>query len=152
MNLEDYVKFASSNGTKASHITPQPQSTNKMRNEKTTNDRHADVILDTSQLCRIEENTMESQRILSDIFSETDSNEDYKIKVSSPILEILKILFTKEVWSYEKIETICKNRKLMIGSVLEQINDYALEKVDDIIIEEDGENIYVMTEYKDLLK
>ena len=83
MNLEDYVKFASSNGTKASHITPQPQSTNKMRNEKTTNDRHADVILDTSQLCRIEENTMESQRILSDIFSETDSNEDYKIKVSS---------------------------------------------------------------------
>ena len=40
----------------------------------------------------------------------------------------------------------------MIGSVLEQINDYALEKVDDIIIEEDGDNIYVMTEYKDLLK
>ena len=152
MNLEDYVKFASSNGTKASYITPQPQSTKNMRNEKTTNDRHEDVILDTSQLCRIEENTMESQRILSDIFTETDSNEDYTIKVSSPIWEILKVLFTKEVWSYEKVETICKKRKLMIGSVLEQINDYALEKVDDIIIEEDGDNIYVMTEYKDLLK
>jgi hypothetical protein len=39
----------------------------------------------------------------------------------------------------------------MIGSVLEQINDYALETVDDIIIEDDGENIYIMTEYKDLL-
>ena len=82
MNLEDYVKFASSNGTKASYITPQPQSTKNMRNEKTTNDRHEDVILDTSQLCRIEENTMESQRILSDIFTETDSKKPIQMKIT----------------------------------------------------------------------
>ena len=78
-------------------------------------------------------------------------SEDYKIKESSPILDILEILFTKEVWLYDDVETICKKRKLMIGSVLEQINDYALDKVDDIIVEEDGENIYIMTEYKDVL-
>ena len=96
MTLEDYAKFVSSKGTKASHITPLHQSTKRPRNETTTNDRHVDVILDTSQLGKIEESTKESQRILSDIFSETYSSEDYKIKESSPILDILKILFTKE--------------------------------------------------------
>lgn len=39
----------------------------------------------------------------------------------------------------------------MIGSVLEQINDYALSKVDDIVLEDDGDNIYMMIEYKDML-
>lgn len=66
-------------------------------------------------------------------------------------MAIMKMLFTKEVWSYEEVETICKKRKQMIGSVLEQINDYALSKVDDIVLEDDGDNIYMMTEYKDML-
>lgn len=108
MTLEDYAKFVSSKGTKATHITPLHQSTKRPRNETTTNDRYADVVLDTSVLGKIEENTKESQRILSDIFSETYSNEDYKIKESSPILDILEILFTKEVWLYDDVETICK--------------------------------------------
>jgi len=151
MSLEDYVKFMSSNGTNVSRVTPLPQSTNRWREENTTNDKHSDVILNTSQLKRIEEETKESQKILSDIFVDSEITEDFRLKLSGAVMEILKILFTKDVWSFEEVETVCKKRKKMIGSVLEQINDYALSKVDDIVLEDDGENIYVMTEYKDAL-
>jgi hypothetical protein len=40
---------------------------------------------------------------------------------------------------------------VMLGRILEQINDYAYSKVDDIVVEEDGDNIYVTTEYKEYL-
>lgn len=149
ITLEDYSKFLPSKESKVS-----PESLPKLykrKKEQTLSNQHIDIILDTSQLSRIEQDTMESQNILSDIFADTDLNDDYKIEESSPILDILKVLFTKEVWSIEDVERICNNHKLMIGSVLEQINDYALEKVDDIIIEDDGDNIYVMTDYKDKL-
>jgi hypothetical protein len=39
----------------------------------------------------------------------------------------------------------------MIGSVLEQINDFSYTKIEDAVIEDDGDTIYVMTEYKDKL-
>jgi hypothetical protein len=39
----------------------------------------------------------------------------------------------------------------MIGNLLEQINDYAYEKVEDVVVDEDDDMIYIMTEYKDQL-
>ena len=39
----------------------------------------------------------------------------------------------------------------MIGFVLEQINDYSYSKIEDAVIEDDGDTIYVMTEFKDKL-
>ena len=39
----------------------------------------------------------------------------------------------------------------MLGSVLEQINDYSYGKIEDAIIEDDGDTIYVMTDYKEKL-
>ena len=39
----------------------------------------------------------------------------------------------------------------MIGFALEQINDYSYSKIEDAVIEDDGDTIYVMTEYKDKL-
>jgi hypothetical protein len=39
----------------------------------------------------------------------------------------------------------------MLGNLLEQINDYAYSNVNDIVVEEDGDTIYIMTEYKDQL-
>ena len=40
---------------------------------------------------------------------------------------------------------------VMIGNLLEQINDYSCSKIDDIVLEEDGDRIYVTVEYKDRL-
>jgi hypothetical protein len=66
-------------------------------------------------------------------------------------LDILKILLTKESWKRDDVEIICQERHLMIGSVLEQINDYSYNRIEDAVIEDDGDTIYVMTEYKDKL-
>lgn len=151
MTLEDYVNLMSSNGTKVTHTVPNSQSTKRQRRGKTTSDKHTDIILDMSQLSRIEEDTKESQKILSDIFTDTDITEDINIKVSKDVMEIMRMLLTKEVWTFEEVEMICKKKKQIIGAVLEQINDYALSIVDDIILDEDGNNIYVMTEYKEIL-
>lgn len=40
---------------------------------------------------------------------------------------------------------------LMLGAVLEQINDFAYDKVDDAVIEDDGEYLYVTLDYKEKL-
>ena len=39
----------------------------------------------------------------------------------------------------------------MLGNILEQINDYSYSIVEDIVVEEDGDTIYVTTEYKEQL-
>ena len=149
MTLEDYIKYVSSIATKQPHVVSNSKSTK--RRKKSTNDKQEEVVLDTLRLSQIEKDTRESQKILSDIFIDSEATEAINLKVSGSVMAIMKMLFTKEVWSYEEVETICKKRKQMIGSVLEQINDYALSKVDDIVLEDDGDNIYMMIEYKDML-
>lgn len=152
MTVEEYIKYKSAIKKQTKEkIVNVPQPTKKKRQNSKNSEGHSEITIDTIQLRKIEEKTKESQRILSDIFAETNSNEDYSVTKSSSIMDILKVLFTKDVWSYEEVEAICKKRKLMIGSVLEQINDYALETIDDIIIEDDGDNIYITTEYKNEL-
>ena len=66
------------------------------------------------------------------------------------IIEILEKLFTKEQWSRGELAEIV-GPNVMLGNLLEQINDYAYSNVNDIVVEEDGDTIYVMTEYKDQL-
>ena len=47
--------------------------------------------------------------------------------------------------------THCKEFNVITGSILEQINDYAYDKVDDAVIEDDDDIIYVNIDYKDQL-
>lgn len=109
------------------------------------------VSLNDERLTKVEKQTKQAQELLSDIFEENEEGTDSTSQKNNVLLDILKIILTKESWKRDDVEIICQERHLMIGSVLEQINDYALEKVDDIIIEDDGDNIYVMTDYKDKL-
>lgn len=109
--------------------------------------------IDTKRLLEIEKETHESRKILSEIFE----NEDSLITTSSPIirnfdLDVLDLLLTKESWSRGEIENICKERGLMLGSLLEKLNDYSYDKINNAIIDDDGEMIYISTEYKDQLK
>ncbi len=108
--------------------------------------------IDTNKLSEIEKDTLESQKILSEIFV----NEDAPIiingtKTLSGDIEILNILLTKESWSRGEVESICKEKGLMIGSLLEKLNDYAYAKINDCVIDDVGEIIYVRTEYKEQL-
>ena len=64
---------------------------------------------------------------------------------------MLKLILTKKVWKKQELETVCKNKGLILGAILEEVNDYSYSKVDDAVIEEDGDNIYVALDYKNEL-
>ncbi len=109
--------------------------------------------LDTHKLSKLEEQTKESHDMLSEIFTSEDagSTEVVAKTTSDPALEILNILLNKECWARAEVEELCKSRRLIIGFVLERINDFAYAKINDSVIEDDGDDIYITTEYKDKL-
>lgn len=108
--------------------------------------------IDTNKLSEIEQETRKSQKILSEIFNNEEAEATIKVsETPNKDIEVLNILLTKESWNRSEVETICKERGLMIGSMLEKLNDYAYEKVNDAVIDDTGEIIYVTTEYKEQL-
>lgn len=112
------------------------------------------VIINPKKLRIFEQQTKAAQELLSDIFVEEESTTPQNTKTdntTSVWMEVLKSLLTKEVWERTEVETMCKGRGVMLGAVLEQINDFAYEKVYDAVIEDDGENIYVTMDYKEQL-
>lgn len=107
--------------------------------------------LSGERLAEIEEQTKQAQDLLSDIFEDDGDSIESTARENKVFLAILKILLSKELWKREEVESLCKEHHLMIGSVLEQINDFSYTKIEDAVIEDDGDTIYVMTEYKDKL-
>lgn len=110
------------------------------------------VILDEVKVNEYRQQTQESQLILSDIFNE-DPNEEINISNDNNITtkEMLSLLFTKEQWNKNELVTICKSKGLMLGSILEEINDYSYSVVDDVVLEDEGDTISVIMDYKDEL-
>ena len=68
----------------------------------------------------------------------------------NPLTDILVELLTKEQWTRNELKELV-GPDVMIGNLLEQINDYAYSKINDIVVEEDGDIIYVTIEYKEQL-
>ena len=109
------------------------------------------VSLNDERLTKVEKQTKQAQELLSDIFDENNEGTDSASQKNNVLLDILEILLTKESWKRKEVEILCQKHHFMIGSVLEQINDFSYDKVEDAVIEDDGDTIYVMTEYKDKL-
>jgi hypothetical protein len=109
-------------------------------------------LLDQKKLAELQQQTKEAQSMLAEIFVQ----EEETVKVPEarpgrqPYLDVLERLFSKEVWTREEIAQMV-GPDVMIGNLLEQINDYACSRIDDIVLEEDGDRIYVTVEYKDRL-
>lgn len=108
--------------------------------------------LDQRKLAELKEQTSTAQSMLAEIFVDKDEpaveievreNNDY-------VREVLEKLFAKDVWTRGEIAELA-GPDVMVGSLLEQINDYSCSRIDDIVVEEDGDNIYVTTEYKEHL-
>jgi hypothetical protein len=57
-------------------------------------------------------------------------------------------LLSKETWLYDEVESLCKQHGLLTDFVLEQINEYSYSKVEDAVVSEDGNEIFVITDYK----
>ena len=108
------------------------------------------ISIDNEKVKEYRHQTQESQLILSEIFDE-ELNEEKDIFSNNniPIKEILSLLFTKEQWNKDELEAICKNKGLMLGSILEEINDYSYSVVDDVVLEDEGDTIGVIMDYKD---
>ena len=114
----------------------------------------SNVVIDTEKVYELEQQTEAAHTLLSEIFVDEDvtkAQNNISDMTSKTLMSILKMLFTKEIWKREEVESICKKQGLMLGAILEQINDFAYEKVDDSIVEDDGINIYVTMDYKNVL-
>ncbi len=108
--------------------------------------------IDTDKLERIQQQTNEAQELLSGIFVD-DKPEEKPSDEKQPdvVKSILQKLFEKPVWEFSEVDELCKESGQMTGFVLEKINDYSYEKVDDAVVEQDGDQIYVTVDYKEQL-
>lgn len=109
-------------------------------------------VMDNSRLDAIEKDTVASQRMLATIFS-TDSREETPatLSASERTISILQSLMEKDIWKRSELEVICREFDLTVGAALEAVNDYSYEKIDDAVLDDDGEYVYVTTEYKEAL-
>ena len=107
--------------------------------------------LDMGKLNELKEQTKAAQDLLYDIFVEEEEAPKPNIEQKeNSIIEVLTKLLEKEVWTRDEIKDLV-GPNVMIGNLLEEINDYSYSKVDDIVVEEDGNQIYVTIDYKNQL-
>ena len=109
-------------------------------------------LLDKGKLATLQEQTKAAQAMLAEIFIQEDEQVLDIVPQSdiNPLTDILVELLTKEQWTRNELKELV-GPDVMIGNLLEQINDYAYSIVNDVVVEEDGENIYVTTDYKEQL-
>ena len=105
------------------------------------------VTIDQTKLGKVRQDTHVAQSFLSDIFDD----DEQEVFVKAQCFEhkvILEKILSKETWKREEISNLCKQNGYILGSLLEEINDYSYSRVDDAIIEDDGDVLYVNVEYK----
>jgi AraC-like DNA-binding protein len=109
--------------------------------------------LDLEKLKGIESTTTQAQSILSGIFVDDDSEErkEANKKAEDAVLTLISEVLSKEKWLRSEFDKLCAARSIMPGFAIERINDIAFEKVDDILIDDAGDFLYVNTDYKDML-
>lgn len=109
-------------------------------------------LLDPTKLAALQDQTKAAQEMLAEIFVQEEEQAHNAVLQPNmdPLIEVLEKLFTKERWTRNELAELV-GPGIMLGNLLEQINDYAYSKINDIVVEEDGDNIYVTTEYKEQL-
>ena len=109
-------------------------------------------LLDLNKLAALQDETKAAQDMLAEIFIQEEEQVPDVVPQPdlNPLTDILVELLTKEQWTRNELKELV-GPDVMIGNLLEQINDYAYSIVNDVVVEEDGENIYVTTDYKEQL-
>ena len=109
-------------------------------------------LLDLNKLAALQDETKAAQDMLAEIFIQEEEQVPDVVPQPdlNPLTDILVELLTKEQWTRNELRELV-GPDVMLGNLLEQINDYAYSKINDIVVEEDGENIYVTTDYKEQL-
>lgn len=109
-------------------------------------------LLDKGKLAALQDQTKAAQAMLAEIFVQEEEQVPDVVPQPdlNPLIDILVELLTKERWTRNELKELV-GPDVMLGNLLEQINDYAYSKINDIVVEEDGDNIYVTTDYKEQL-
>ena len=109
-------------------------------------------LLDQSRLAELQKQTKESQAMLAEIFIREEEKEQENVRESdmNPLIDFLGKLMTKEKWTRSELTELV-GPDVMLGNLLEQVNDYAYTRVNDVVVEEDDNNIYITTAYKEQL-
>ena len=132
------------------HLLPNvlPILTSKQFSISAAKRNEALVTIDLNKLGKIKQDTKVAQSFLSDIFIEdeepvvTEKSNDFEYA------DILAEILSKDTWKRTDLSNLSKKRGLILGSLLEKINDYSYSKVEDAVIEDDGDTLYVNVEYK----
>ncbi|MFO6423027.1 TerB N-terminal domain-containing protein [Motilimonas sp. KMU-193] len=115
--------------------------------------------LDEGILAMHESDTNDAKSMLESIFA---VDEEPELEVSStadvdeggldsPYKELFETLIAKESWPRKEVHELCGKLNLMVDGALETINDWAYDKVDAPVLDDDGD-IYVDLEIVEELK
>lgn len=115
--------------------------------------------LDEDILAMHESDTSDAKSMLANIFAvddELETEQTSQLATQQDGLDMThKALFdqliTKAVWTRNDVHELCSKLKLMIDGAIETINDWAYEKVDAPVLDDDGD-IYVDLEIVEELK
>ncbi|ADG66915.1 hypothetical protein Plim_1078 [Planctopirus limnophila DSM 3776] len=66
--------------------------------------------------------------------------------LSSRLVPFARFLIAEEQWPLKSLETEARSRGLMLGAAIEQINEWAFDRLPDALLIEDGEFIVVQRE------
>jgi hypothetical protein len=106
-----------------------------------------------------ESDTSDAKSMLANIFTVDDEPEpeqtsSFAIKPDGLDIThkaLFDALITKAVWARNDVHELCSKLKLMVDGAIETINDWAYEKVDAPVLDDDGD-IYVDLEIVEELK
>lgn len=115
--------------------------------------------LDEGILAMHESDTNDAKSMLESIFAvdeeaelemspTADVNEE---SLDSPYKELFETLIAKESWPRKEVHELCSKLNIMVDGALETINDWAYDKVDAPVLDDDGD-IYVDLEIVEELK
>ena len=121
--------------------------------------------LDIKKLEKIKTNTSEIQNVLQDIFADeqaqelkiepTESNsvEDTEnSELENELQSIINIIIGKEAWTRNELLSVIQGKGLMLGSLVESINEWSEEKYGDFLIEEDDDTYMLNPDVVSLMK
>ncbi len=110
--------------------------------------------LDESALAIHESQTKDVQSMLSAIFvdeepiEETPVSEEYDtdkedMGIDAQHYALYENLISRDRWSRNEMDELCKKLGLMTSGAIETINDWSFEKVDAPVLEEEADAVYV---------
>lgn len=115
--------------------------------------------LDEGILAIHESDTNDAKSMLESIFA-VDEEAEQEVRptadvneegLDSPYKELFETLIAKESWPRKEVHELCSKLNIMVDGALETINDWAYDKVDAPVLDDDGD-IYVDLEIVEELK